>query len=172
MNKRHLKILLFIALPASGILAAGIGAMPISPWQVIAILTDKAGLPLPVHYNEGMANVLMLIRLPRVVMGMMVGAGLAVSGAALQGLFRNPLADPGLIGISAGASLFAVLLIVGASSAAFLLPGGWLMQHYLLNGITFLGACFTSLLVFRLSRTGGRTLIATLLLAGIAINAL
>lgn len=172
MNKRHLKILLLITLPVCGILAAGIGAMQITPPQVIAILLDQIGWHLPVAYNEGMANVLMLIRLPRVIMGMLIGAGLAVSGAALQGLFRNPLADPGLIGISAGASFFAVLLIVGASSVAFLLPGGLLMQHYILNIITFSGACLTSLLVFRLSRTGGKTLIATLLLAGIAINAL
>lgn len=172
MNKRHLKIFLLLALPVSGLLAAGIGAMSINPLQVAAILLDKAGLPAPVAYDEGMANVLLLIRLPRVIMGMLVGAGLAVSGAALQGLFRNPLADPGLIGISAGASFFAVLLIVGASSVAFLFPAGLLMQHYLLNMITFLGACLTSFLVFRLSRTGGKTLIATLLLAGIAINAL
>jgi len=172
MKKRQLNSLLIIALPVSGILAAGIGAMHISPLQVIAILLDKVSLHLPVAYDEGMTGVLMIIRLPRVVMGMMVGAGLAISGAALQGLFRNPLADPGLIGISAGASFFAVLLIVGASSMTFLLPTGILLQHYLLNIITFVGACLTSFVVFRLSRTGGKTLIATLLLAGIAINAL
>ena len=172
MHKRPLKILLWVALPAAALLAAGIGSMPISPLQVLAILLGKLGIHLPVGYNAGMANVLLLIRLPRVVMGMLVGAGLALSGAALQGLFRNPLADPGLIGISAGASLFAVLLIVTTSSLALVLPGGMLTGYYMLNIITFLGACLTSLLVFRLSRTGGKTLIATLLLAGIAINAL
>lgn len=159
-------------LPVSGILAAGIGSMQINPLQVVAIFADALGLHLPVSYSESMASVLLLIRLPRVLMGMLVGAGLAVSGAALQGLFRNPLADPGLIGISAGASFFAVLLIVSASAIRFLLPDNLLTQYYLLNVITFLGACATSLLVFRMARSGGRTLVATLLLAGIAINAL
>lgn len=172
INKQHLKICLIIVLPVSGVLAAGIGAMSINPAQVVAIILSQTGVHFPVGYSEAMENVLLLIRIPRVLLGMMVGAGLAVSGAALQGLFRNPLADPGLIGISAGASLSAVLLIVGASSIRFLLPGGMLAEYYLLNMVTFAGACATSLLVFRLARTDGRTLIATLLLAGIAINAL
>lgn len=172
INKRSLQILLIVILAASGLLAAGTGAMHISPLQVLAILLDKAGLHLPVAYSEGMANVLMQIRLPRVILGMLVGAGLAASGAALQGLFRNPLADPGLIGVSAGASFFAVLMIVSLSAVSSLLPGGLLTQYYLQNIVTFCGACFTSLLVFRLSRSGGKTLVAALLLAGLAINAL
>lgn len=172
MNKRSIRILLWVMLPLSGILAAGIGSMPIRPWQVVAILAQSAGLHLPVSVEPGMADVLMLIRLPRVCLGMLVGAGLAISGAALQGLFRNPLADPGLIGISAGASFFAVLFIVGASAVPLLVPGNMLGQYYLMNVVTFIGACLTSLLVFRLSRTRGKTLVATLLLAGLAINAL
>jgi iron complex transport system permease protein len=172
INQRIIHIILIAGLIISGLVASGIGAMPISPLQVIAILMDKAGLHLPVAYSTGMADVLLQIRLPRVCLGMLVGAGLAISGAALQGLFRNPLADPSLIGISAGASFFAVLTIVSFSAVTFVLDGSTLPGYYLLNGITFLGACFTSLLVFRLSRTGGRTLIATLLLAGLAINAL
>lgn len=171
ISKRQLGILLAVALPVTGILAAGIGAMPLSPLEVVCILLDKVGLPTGVPYSEGMASVLLIIRLPRVVMGMLVGAGLAVSGAALQGLFRNPLADPGLIGISAGASLAAVLFIVTVSGT-LVATSGMLIQHYLLNVVTFLGACLTSWVVFRLSRTGARTLVTTLLLAGIAINAL
>jgi iron complex transport system permease protein len=172
MHKRKLKILLLTLLPLTGLVSAGIGAMHIAPQEMVAVLADKAGLHLPVPYKEGAASVLWLIRLPRVVMGMAVGGGLAISGAALQGLFRNPLADPGLIGISAGASLFAVVVIAGAPALAFLWPRGLLMQHYTLTLLTFLGASLTAMIVFRLARSGGRTFIATLLLAGIAVNAL
>jgi len=172
ISKPNLRILLIILLITSSILAAGIGAMQISPVQVIAILLDQAGIHLPVTYSQGMVNVLMQIRLPRVCLGLLVGGGLAISGAALQGLFRNPLADPGLIGISAGASLSAVLLIVILSAVPILLPEGMMPQYYLLNIITFCGACLTSFLVFRFSRTDGKTLVATLLLAGLAMNAL
>jgi iron complex transport system permease protein len=172
MSKKSLQVVLVAVLLISGILASGIGSMHISPVQVFAILLDKCGLHIPVAYNEGMANVLIQIRLPRVIMGMMVGAGLAVSGAALQGLFRNPLADPGLIGISAGASLSAVLFIVVLSAVPLLRFSSMLSQYYLLNIVTFAGACISSLAVFRMARSGGKTMIATLLLAGLAINAL
>jgi iron complex transport system permease protein len=172
MSKKSLQVLLVAVLLISGILASGIGSMHISPIQVFAILLDKCGLHIPVAYNEGMANVLLQIRLPRVIMGMMVGAGLAVSGAALQGLFRNPLADPGLIGISAGASLSAVLFIVILSAVPLLHFSSMLSQYYLLNIVTFAGACISSLAVFRMARSGGKTMIAMLLLAGLAINAL
>ncbi len=142
--------------------------MTISPLQVIAILSAKLGILLPVSYTEGMANVLWQIRLPRVLLGLLVGSGLAMAGAALQGLFRNPLTDPGLTGISSGASLGAVGVIVGA--AALGSRGG--PGYYGLNAASFAGACLSSIFVFRLSRVGGRTMVATLLLAGLAMNAI
>lgn len=156
----------------TAVVAAGIGAMHIAPQQVIAILLKQMNLHIPVTFDEGQANVLLQIRLPRVIAAMLIGSGLAVAGAAMQGLLRNPMADPTLIGISFGASFFAVLTIVVLSSLPFLNNGSLIPRYYLLNVMTFAGACLTSFLVFQLSRTGGRSLITTLLLSGLAINAL
>jgi len=165
---------LLILLPAVVLLAACTGASHIGLMQVIAILLDKMGIHLAVPYSEGMANVLMQIRLPRVCLGMLVGAGLALAGACLQGLFRNPLADPVLTGISSGASLSAVVVIVVMSSGPALSRGllASFSGPYLLNIATFAGACCSSILVFRLARTEGRTQVAALLLAGLGMNAL
>jgi iron complex transport system permease protein len=154
---------LVVLLVASILVAAGKGAMAISPMQVMAVLSGKAGIHLPVAYTEGMAGVLLQIRLPRIVLAMLVGAGLAVAGASLQGLFRNPMADPVLIGISSGASLSAVVTIVCL---------GGVGSYYLLNIASFLGACLSSIVVFNLARSGGRTVVAMLLLSGLAVNAL
>jgi iron complex transport system permease protein len=172
MNPRLLTISLIILLLAAVIIASGIGAMSIAPGQVLAILLHKVGINLPVTYDEGMANVLWQIRLPRVVMAVLIGAGLAVAGAALQGLFRNPMADPALIGISWGASLTAVAVIVLLSAQPLLHIDALIPRYYLLNTMTFVGACLTSFFVFRLSKVGGRSSIITLLLAGLAIGAL
>ena len=110
------------------------------------------------------------IRLPRAVLGMLVGASLAVSGVVMQGLFRNPLADPGLVGVSSGASLGAVLLIV-LGSAVFG-PLFALFGFYALPIAAFVGGLFTTLLLYRIATRGGQTSVATLLLAGIALGAL
>ncbi|KOF21147.1 iron ABC transporter [Ensifer adhaerens] len=110
------------------------------------------------------------IRLPRAVLGMLVGASLAVSGVVMQGLFRNPLADPGLVGVSSGASLGAVLLIV-LGSAVFG-PLFALFGFYALPVAAFIGGLITTLLLYRIATRGGQTSVATLLLAGIALGAL
>ncbi|MBP1874272.1 iron complex transport system permease protein [Ensifer adhaerens] len=110
------------------------------------------------------------IRLPRAVLGMLVGASLAVSGVVMQGLFRNPLADPGLVGVSSGASLGAVLLIV-LGSAVFG-PLFALFGFYALPIAAFVGGLVTTLLLYRIATRGGQTSVATLLLAGIALGAL
>ncbi|RDL50577.1 Hemin transport system permease protein HmuU [Ensifer sp. M14] len=110
------------------------------------------------------------IRLPRAVLGMLVGASLAVSGVVMQGLFRNPLADPGLVGVSSGASLGAVLLIV-LGSAVFG-PLFALFGFYALPVAAFIGGLVTTLLLYRIATRGGQTSVATLLLAGIALGAL
>lgn len=110
------------------------------------------------------------IRLPRAVLGLLVGASLAVSGVVMQGLFRNPLADPGLVGVSSGASLGAVSLIV-LGSAVFG-PLFALFGFYALPVAAFFGGLATTLLLYRIATRGGQTSVATLLLAGIAIGAL
>ena len=110
------------------------------------------------------------IRLPRVLLCVLVGAALATSGAVMQGLFRNPLADPGLVGVGAGAGLGAILSIVLGG----LLPlglQGWL-GPYLTPAAAFLGGWGSTLLLYRVSTRGGQTSVATMLLAGIALGAL
>jgi iron complex transport system permease protein len=110
------------------------------------------------------------IRLPRLVMGLLVGAALAVSGAAMQGLFRNPLADPGIVGVGAGAGLGAILAIVlGALLPAWLID---LTGNHLTPVAAFLGGWGSTLLLYRVSTRHGRTSVATMLLAGIALGAL
>jgi len=172
VKRNRITIGLIVLLVIVAITAAGIGAMHVASQQVIAILLKQINIHVPVSYDEGMANVILQIRLPRVIAAMLIGSGLAVAGAALQGLLRNPMADPTLIGISFGASFFAVLTIVILSSIPVLNTSNLIPKYYLLNVMTFGGACFTSFLVFRLSKTGGRSLITTLLLAGLAINAM
>lgn len=110
------------------------------------------------------------IRLPRALLGLVIGAALAVSGVVMQGLFRNPLADPGLIGISSGAALGAVMMIVlgGALPAVFL----GLVGAFALPLAAFTGGLVATLLLYRIATRHGQTSIATMLLAGLAIAAL
>ncbi|MFC6446488.1 FecCD family ABC transporter permease [Shinella zoogloeoides] len=110
------------------------------------------------------------IRMPRALLGFLIGAALAMSGAVMQGLFRNPLADPGLVGISSGSALGAVLMIVLGSA----LPTGLMLTlgPYALPVAAFVGGLLTTLLLYRIATRGGQTSVATMLLAGIAIAAL
>lgn len=110
------------------------------------------------------------IRLPRLLLGSLVGASLAVSGAIMQGLFRNPLADPGLIGVSAGAGLGAVSIIVLGGTA--LAPITALLGIYTLPLSAFFGALASTMLLYKIATRNGQTSIATMLLAGIALGAL
>jgi iron complex transport system permease protein len=107
------------------------------------------------------------IRLPRVILAAVVGAVLAMSGAAMQGLFRNPLADPSLIGVTAGSSLGASIAIVASGS---MLNG--LLGISLVSLGAFVGGLLAVVVVFRLATSAGGTSVATMLLAGIAITAL
>jgi iron complex transport system permease protein len=116
--------------------------------------------------NSGMDYLLFDIRLPRILMGVVIGAGLAVSGAAIQGLFRNPLADPALIGVTSGAMTFAVAGILFFNALSV-----WVGQAAI-TICSFAGSLLCTLLVYRLATSNGRTSVATMLLAGIAITAL
>ncbi len=110
------------------------------------------------------------IRLPRVILGALIGASLAVSGAVMQGLFRNPLADPGIVGVSAGAGLGAVSMIV--LGGTFLAPLIALFGFYALPLAAFFGALAFTLILYRVATRRGQTSIATMLLAGIALGAM
>ncbi|SFO23526.1 iron complex transport system permease protein [Chitinophaga sp. YR627] len=162
-----LSVLLIVVI----LLATGTGAMHMSPMQVLAMLLEKTGIHLPVAYEENMPGVLWMIRLPRVVLSVLIGAGLGLAGASLQGLLRNPLADPGLIGISSGASMGAVVMII-VQNALPVFQSAPALNFYALNLAAFAGAIITTLFIFRIARTGGQAVISTLLLAGIAVRAL
>ena len=147
--------LLLLMLVVSIVLAASIGALPI---PIARILTASL--------TEQQQAVLLSIRIPRIALASLVGAGLGVSGAALQGLFRNPLADPGLIGISSGAAFaVAVMLVIFGSLDGFL-------GLYGLSIAAFLGGLITSFTIFRFARLSNTSSVTYILLAGIAINAL
>ncbi len=153
---------LAVALIVAATLSLGLGAVPVRPAQVGAILAERAGLDLGVAHTDAQDAVVWAIRLPRVLLGLLVGAGLAASGAALQGVFRNPLADPGVIGVSSGAAVGAVAVIVGGlvafGSASVPLAA-------------FAGGLAAALAVYFLARHGGRTEVVTLVLCGVAVNA-
>jgi len=163
-------VALVVLLVLAFLLSVGTGAVEIAPLQTLAILAKQVGLTLPAGFDGQQESVLLQIRLPRVVVAVLIGASLAVSGASMQGLFRNALADPGLIGISSGASLAAVFTIVAGAKLFSPLPG--VARLYTLSIATFAGALITMLVVYRLSRISGRVVISTMLLVGIAVNAL
>lgn len=114
--------------------------------------------------------VLMDLRLPRIVMGILIGSALSVSGTCLQGMFRNPLATPDLLGITAGASLCAAITIV---LGVYIKPYIPEFLHYsLLSIMAFVGALATMILVYRISTVNGRTNVVMMLLSGVAITAM
>lgn len=114
--------------------------------------------------------VMMDLRLPRISMAILIGSALAVSGTCLQGMFKNPLATPDLIGITSGASLFAAITIVLGSAIKPYLPE--VVQFSLLSIMAFVGALLTMILVYRISTSNGKTNVIVMLLSGVAITAL
>ena len=154
---------LTLALLTTAVLAAGTGQLHVPPSEVLGSLLHRAGLdlgPMPSH-PQG-ENALWVVRFPRVSLAVLVGAALGCAGAALQGVFGNPLAEPGVIGVSAGAAVGASGAIV-LGAAAY---GGWVIA-----AAAFVGGLGTTLLVYALSRADGRTEVVTLVLTGVALNA-
>lgn len=157
------------ALVASFLAGAGIGAVPIRPAEIAGILLSWLGLDSGWTFSAQQEIVLAAVRLPRTVLAVLSGAGLAAAGAALQGLFRNPLADPGLIGVSSGAALAAVATIVmGAPLAAWLGVGSYTLMPLAAFG----GGLAATFVVYRIGMRDGLADTATMLLAGVAINAI
>ncbi len=161
-------ILLLLALAV--VLSLSWGAMPIPVRDVVISLLKGVGLCKDATVDELYTGVIALVRLPRAIMGLLVGASLGIAGAAIQAIFRNPLAEPGIIGVSAGASFVAALLIAFESVLFSAFTG--LFGHYLLALGAFSGAGVATWVVYRISLVDGRPHISTMLLAGIAINAL
>ncbi len=149
------------------LLSLGLGAVTISPRDTLIALGHVLGLAGP----PGDAQVIIeQIRLPRTLMGLLVGTTLALTGAVMQGLFRNPLADPSLIGVSSGAALGAASVIVLESWLLAGVPDALLPYATVLGA--FVGGVVTTVLVYRLGQTAQGTSVASMLLAGIAIAAI
>lgn len=110
------------------------------------------------------------IRIPRLLVGILVGAALAVSGAVMQGLFRNPLADPGLVGVGAGAGLGAITAIVLGGALPLALQQS--LGYFVVPVAAFLGGWASTMILYRISTHRGRTSVAVMLLGGIALAAL
>lgn len=157
------------AVAAAALLSVGSGAVAIGPSQVLQLLVAPLDVDLGVATEARHALVFWSIRLPRLLAAMLVGASLGLAGAVMQGLFRNPLADPGLIGVSSCAALAAVATIVAGA------PGiGWIapeLRPCALPAAAFAGGLGGTVVVWRIGTVGGRTMTATTLLAGIAVNA-
>lgn len=166
-NHRSALLLLMLAalLPLCLVVALATGPVAISADQVLQSL----GLAMTGGDISGQQDwIVRELRLPRALLAMLVGAGLAVAGAITQGVFRNPLADPGLIGVSSGAALAAVAVIVLQSS--LLAPYVALTGVFALPLAAFAGGLGVTWLIYRLSTRQGQTQMAMLLLAGVAIN--
>lgn len=161
---RALAVWLLALLAVLALLSLGHGASGVSAPRVL--LDWLAGHEIA----QTDRVVLFDIRLPRLLTGILVGAGLAVSGAIMQGLFRNPLADPGLLGVSAGASVGAISAIVlgGLLPPAFIAVAGW----HLVPLAAFAGSWLAMVALYGIATRQGRTSVATMLLAGIALAAM
>lgn len=152
------------------LLSLMLGPLSTEPLAVLGTLGSRLSFGFwPWEVDSRVATVVWDIRLPRVLVAMGVGAALATAGACLQGLFRNPLADPGLIGVSSGGAIGSILAI---GALGWLPPiAGWLATIQVPLW-AMVGAMLTTFIVYRIARIAGKTHISTLLLAGIAVNAL
>ena len=146
---------------AAALISLSLGPVDIPVDHVASIVLSFVGIELA---DVGRTEHLVIeqIRLPRILVGAVVGMALAVAGATMQGLFRNPMADPGIIGVSAGGALGAVIAIATGATGLFFLA---------LPAFAFVGALAATFLVYGIAAVGGHFSMATLLLAGIAVNA-
>ncbi|MEU7768160.1 iron ABC transporter permease [Nocardia sp. NPDC049190] len=145
------------------LVSAAIGQVPTTPAEVAGSVLHRIGWEwgsIPAHPAGEVT--LWQVRFPRVVLAALVGAALATAGALLQGVFANPLAEPGVIGVSAGAAVGAGTVIV---------VGGAFVAAWSVAAAAFVAGLATTLLVYLLARSNGRTEVVTLVLTGVAINA-
>ena len=154
---------LAVALVVAVVASSMVGQLPIAPTEVVGTLLRALGISNGWQPTDDLVEAtLWVVRFPRVVMALAVGAALAVAGAVMQAIFGNPLAEPGVVGVSSGAALGASAAIVFGVTAL----GSWSIALF-----AFAGGLIATLLVYFVSRANGRTEVVTLLLTGIAINA-
>jgi iron complex transport system permease protein len=158
-------IFLLICLAFTGILSVSLGAVSIPFGKSLSILLHYGfGIQPFSEWTAQDSSIILNIRLPRVTLGILVGASLSISGGVLQALLRNPLADPFVLGISSGAAVGAVVAILFGLGATIL-------GSYAVPGTAFCGALLTLLFVYFLARVQGRIPASTMLLAGVIVNA-
>ena len=158
---RWLLVALLGLLLVSCVLALGFGPAPVPLAKVLGIVLQKLGVQASGDWSQGQLQIVWLIRAPRVLLGALVGAGLALVGGALQAVTRNPLADPHLLGVSSGAALGAVLVVLYLGDFAGSLS---------LSLAAFIGAMGSMLLVLAVASRQGRLESERLLLAGVAVS--
>lgn len=160
----NILILMLFMLAGLAVTAFFQGSVDIPFNKVIGILSNAWGWPVVMDgVRPWMQNVLIDVRMPRILVGALAGACLAISGAVMQGMFRNPLASPSVLGVSSGASLGAVLaLYLGFASVSV-----WALPAF-----AFFGATLTLFLVYRIASQRGHIATGTLLLSGVALGAL
>ncbi|KXF77795.1 iron ABC transporter [Paramesorhizobium deserti] len=156
--------LLAVLLIATALFSLTAGASDASAWGLVKYWLFSTEL------SQRDRLIVMDIRLPRIFMGVLIGSALAVSGAVMQGLFRNPLADPGLVGVSSGASVGALATIIFGGTV--LAPAAAVLGIYTLPVMAFLTSLVTTFLLYGIATRRGQTSVATMLLAGIALAAL
>ncbi|MEL7230987.1 MAG: iron ABC transporter permease [Pseudomonadota bacterium] len=147
-----------------------LGAYDITVSEFLRTVWGRISGTPPEDISRVKIGVIETIRAPRVLLGAFVGASLGIAGAAMQGFFRNPLADPALIGVSTGAALAAVAVIV--IGGTLLAPAVALLGSFAMPAFAFVGAFATVAMIYQISLSNGRVIVATMLLAGVAANAL
>jgi iron complex transport system permease protein len=159
-------MLLLLILSASLLLAASLGTAPVPFDDILAVAVRHIfGISIGIPYSEMQEAIVWQIRLPRVVAAAIVGAALATAGVLFQGLLRNPMADPYLLGTSSGAALAATIALFMPTA---IMPFGFALVPIAAFG----GALGAVMLVYNLARVGPRAPITTLLLAGFAVSAM
>lgn len=156
---------LLCLLVLAGVLALMLGSVALPPETIVRILLSRLGLASSTGYSPGQETIVLQIRLPRLLLAGLAGAALAIAGAVYQGLFRNPMGDPYLLGVAPGAGLGATIVLAFAGEVAFL-------GLNLLPAAAFLGALFATALIYSLARVERTTMLTTLLLAGVALGSL
>lgn len=168
IHNRRFKFLLVTLIPLlllSIVLAIGLGPVfihPLTVWDIVISHVPVLGDMTNESWSNAHYNIVWELRFPRVLLGIMVGAGLSLAGTGIQALVRNSLADPYILGVSSGASVGATLVILVGLFDVF--------GQYALSFAAFLGALVSVMLVFTLGQVGGRIATARLLLSGIALS--
>ncbi len=158
--------LLLVVLLASSVMALLVGAADLSPWVIIKTVVNEFFMEEAFIYGtvDPIHDIVWILRLPRIVLAICIGAGLAISGIIMQAIVKNPLADPYILGVSSGASL--------GSTSAILLGVGVTLGENFIGIAAFLGAFTVSMLVLLVANIGGQATSIKLLLSGLVLSAI